>query len=158
MATWRWTWLFFSGWLLGACMPPHAQDVSDVARDLNVAARFGRMDVAVEHTAEKAREGFVQRRAEWGRELRVVDVELMMLNMKGTDAAEVFVDVSWMRINEGLLRATRVKQVWNNPGGGWKLTEESRAAGDVGLFGEPVVVLRPDPTREPARFPTKTIR
>src|SRR5688572_3321751 len=103
--------------LASACMPPHSQDVTDVARDLNVAARFGRMDVAVENTTEELRESFVQRRAQWGHDLRVVDTELAALNMKGKDEAEVFVDVSWMRIDEGLLRGTRVKQMWKKDDG-----------------------------------------
>jgi hypothetical protein len=143
--------------LASGCMPQHAQDVSDVARDLNVAARFGRMDVATESTTDEMREAFVQHRARWGHDLRVVDTELTALNMKGKDEAEVFVDVSWMRIEEGLLRGTRVKQMWRNPGGGWKLAEETRESGDVGLFGERVVVLKPEPTPD-AHFPTKVIR
>jgi hypothetical protein len=142
--------------LASACMPPQAQDVSDVARDMNLAARFGRMDVAVENTTDDVREGFVQRRAQWGRDLRVVDTELSALNMKGKDEAEVFVDVSWMRIDEGLLRGTRVKQTWKKDDG-WKLSSEARDSGDVGLFGERVVVLRPEPAPD-ARFPTKVIR
>src|SRR5690606_32836462 len=129
---------------VSACMPPQAQDVSDVARDLNVAARFGRMDIAAEHTADESREAFLRRRASWGRELRVVDVEVFQLNMKGPEEAEVLVDVAWMRVDENLLRGTRVKQTWRNPGGGWKLTDEARAEGDVGLLGERVVVLRPE--------------
>jgi hypothetical protein len=144
-------------WIANACMPQHAQDVTDVARDLNVAARFGRMDVAAEHTTDEWRESFVQRRLHWGRDVRVVDTELTSLNMKDKSEAEVFVEVSWMRIDEGLLRGTRVKQMWRNPGGGWKLAEETRDSGDVGLFGERVVVLRPEPTPD-ARFPTKVIR
>jgi hypothetical protein len=142
--------------LASACMPPQAQDVTDVARDLNVAARFGRMDVAVENTTEEVRESFVQRRAQWGHDLRVVDTELAALNMKAKDEAEVFVDVSWMRIDEGLLRGTRVKQTWKKDDG-WKLAGEARESGDVGLFGERVVVLRPEPAPD-ARFPTKVIR
>jgi hypothetical protein len=138
-------------------MPQHAQDVTDVARDLNVAARFGRMDMAAESTTDELRDSFVQRRAQWGRDLRVVDTELARLTMKGKDEAEVYVDVSWMRIDENLLRGTRLKQMWRNPGGGWKLAEESRESGDVGLFGERVVVLKPEPVGD-ARFPTKVIR
>jgi hypothetical protein len=47
--------------------------------------------------------------------------------------------------------------MWRNPGGGWKLADETRDSGDVGLFGERVVVLRPEPGPD-ARFPTKVIR
>jgi hypothetical protein len=142
-----------------ACLPPHApaQQVSDVARDLNVAARFGRMDVALEHTSKEHQPEFMARRSEWGRDIRVVDIELASLELKSTEAAVVLVDVAWMRMNEGLLHSTRLEQRWENPGGGWKLQSEERASGDVGLIGEKVVVLRPERPRD-VHLPAKTIR
>jgi hypothetical protein len=143
---------------LGACMPSQvpAREVSDVARDLNIATRFGRMDVAAEHTADAHRQRFLDSRAGWGTELRVVDVELSRMQVPDAETAEVIVDVSWVRMDEGLLRSTQIRQNWENPGGGWRLSAERRISGDVGLLGENVVVLRPE-TRD-ARFPTKIIR
>jgi hypothetical protein len=142
-----------------ACLPPHApaQQVSDVARDLNVAARFGRMDVALEHTSKEHQPEFMARRSEWGKDVRVVDIELASLELKSTEAAVVLVDVAWMRMDEGLLRSTRLEQRWENPGGGWKLRTEERTSGDVGLLGEKVVVLRPERARD-VHFPAKSIR
>jgi hypothetical protein len=149
---------WFSALWLSACIPPHApaQQVSEVARELNVATRFGKMDVAAESTTDAHRSNFLKRRADWGKEIRVVDVELAQLTLQTSEAAEVFVDVSWVRMDEGVLRSTRVKQHWANPGGGWKLAEEERVAGDLGLLGETVVVLRPDAPRD-VHFPTKTL-
>lgn len=150
------------GWLLAsslACIPPQApsQAVSDVARDLNLATRFGRMDVALEHTSSEHQSAFLEKRASWGTQIRVVDVELSQLKLSSTEAAEVFVDVAWVRMNEGTLRSTRLRQHWENPGGGWKLSREERVAGDVGLLGESVVVLQPEGRRD-VHFPVKTIR
>lgn len=147
------------GSLCFACLPPQApaQAVSDVARDLNFATRFGRMDVALEHTSEQHQPDFVQRRASWGTALRVVDVEVASLEVHSPEDAHVLVDVAWVRMDEGLLRSTRLKQHWENPGGGWKLSAEERAGGDVGLLGETVVVLRPSGPRD-VHFPVKTIR
>ncbi|HTV20042.1 MAG TPA: hypothetical protein VMG12_15265 [Polyangiaceae bacterium] len=146
------------GMLLGACMPSQvpAREVSEVARDLNLAARFGRMDLAAEHTSEAHRKRFLESRAEWGTDVRVVDVELAQLNVPDSEKAEVIVDVSWVRIDEGLLRSTRIKQNWQNPGGGWQLDGEERIAGDFGLLGENVMILRPE--MRDTHFPTKTIR
>ena len=143
---------------LAACLPSQvpAREVNDVARDLNLATRFGRMDVAAEHTSEAHRQRFLESRASWGAELRVVDVELAQLHVPDSDSAEVVVDVSWMRMSEGLLRSTRIRQDWENPGGGWLLSGERRIGGDVGLLGEDVVVLRPE--AGDAQFPTKVIR
>jgi hypothetical protein len=144
---------------LFACMPPQApaQAVSDVARDFNIATRFGRMDVAMEHTAKDRQRELMDHRAAWGGEIRVLDIELAQLNLEDTALADVLVDVSWVRMNEGLLRATRIKQRWENPGGGWKLGGEERVSGDVGLLGESVIVLRPEGPRD-VHFPVKTIR
>jgi hypothetical protein len=146
------------GWLSG-CIPSQnpAQTVSEVARDFNVATRFGRMDVAMEHTSEALQREFTEHHADWGGEIRVLDVELSRLKLEDTSSAEVFVDVSWVRMNEGMLRATRLKQRWENPGGGWKLSAEERQSGDIGLLGESVVVLRPEGPRD-VHFPVKTIR
>lgn len=149
-------WVFVSA--LGACMPSQvpAQEVSEVARDFNLAARFGRMDVAAEHTADSHRSAFLASRADWGKDVRVVDVELAQLDAPDSEKAEVIVDVSWLRMDENLLRSTRLRQNWENPGGGWRLSAEERIGGDVGLLGESVTILRPD--ARDAQFPTKTIR
>jgi hypothetical protein len=77
--------------------------------------------------------------------------------METTERALVFIDVAWMRMNEGLLRTTQLQQVWENPGGGWLLTEESRHAGDRGLLDNAVVVLRPERPKD-VHLPSKTLR
>lgn len=153
-----WAWMMLLMLMLGACMPAQvpAREVSEVARDLNLAARFGRMDLAVEHTSEGHRKRFLESRAGWGTDVRVVDVELAQLNVPDAQTAEVIVDVSWVRIDEGMLRSTRIRQNWENPGGGWQLDGEERIAGDFGLLGENVMILRPE-SRD-THFPTKTIR
>jgi hypothetical protein len=133
-----------------------AREVSDVARDLNIATRFGRMDLAAEHTSEKHRREFLESRASWGLEVRVVDLEVTQLDVPDAETAEVVVEVSWVRVDENLLRSTRIRQSWQNPGGGWQLSGEERIAGDFGLLGEDVTVLRPE--LRDAHFPTKTIR
>jgi hypothetical protein len=144
---------------LGGCMPMGApsQRISDIARDVNVATRFGRMDVAMEHTSDAHRAEFIRTRADWGKDIRVLDVELSKLEMKTPDSAEVFVDVNWVRMDEGLLRSTRVKQHWQNADKDWQIDAEERLDGDIGLLGEKVVVLRPDAPRD-VHFPVKTLR
>ncbi len=132
-------------------------DVSQVARDFNVATRFGRMDVASEHMAADVRSELLQSRAQWGGALRVVDIEVASLQVESSERAEVLVDVVWVRSDETSVQGTRLRQVWGNPGGGWQLVEESRLAGAPGLLGEPVQVLRPGRPRD-VHLPSKTIR
>ena len=144
---------------LAGCLapPPASERATDAARELNVAARFGRMDIAVGLTSGSARTNFLAHRAEWGHAVRIVDVELASMSMKDGDHAEIQVDYSWTRIDEGILRTTRIAQNWEDTGGGWKLVRERRLQGDLGLFGEP----QPAPSGEPhpdVQFATKTIQ
>ncbi|HKO48255.1 MAG TPA: hypothetical protein VJV79_11055 [Polyangiaceae bacterium] len=143
---------------LGACvMPPSASEkASEAARELNLSARFGNMDAAAAKAASEVRADFVQRHAAWGKELRVVDVELGGMSMPDSDHAVFQVDYSWMRTNESTMRSTRVTQRWTSLRGAWSLESETRTAGDVGLFGEHVEILRP--VQRNAQFATKVIR
>ncbi|HEY5373405.1 MAG TPA: hypothetical protein VIK01_06945 [Polyangiaceae bacterium] len=144
--------------LLGACMmpPPASEKATDAARELNVAARFGRIDIAAGLAASGARDEFIKRRATWGGDIRVVDVELGGLSMPDSSHAVFQVDYAWMRMNEDTLRSTRVAQKWSSTKGGWALDSEKRVAGDVGLFGERVDVMRPP--QHDTQFATKVIR
>lgn len=143
---------------LGACvMPPSASEkASDAARELNLSARFGNMDVAAKKASTNARADFVQRHALWGSRIRVVDVELAGMSMPDSDHAVFQVDYSWMRTDESTMRTTRVTQRWTSLDGPWAMESEERAAGDIGLFGEQVEVLRP--VQRNAQFATKVIR
>jgi hypothetical protein len=136
--------------------PPASERATDAAREANVAARFGRIDIAVGSTAPAARDEFLRRRATWGGDIRIVDVELGGLSMPDSDHAIFEVDYAWMRADEDSLRSTRITQRWTSSKGAWVLESEKRAAGDIGLFGERVEVLRP-PQRD-AQFATKVIR
>jgi len=143
---------------LAACVmpPPASEKASDAARELNLSARFGNLEVAAKKATSEARADFLQRHSLWGNEIRVVDVELAGMNMPDSDHAVFDVNYSWMRSNESTLRVTRVTQRWTSLKGAWSLESEKRAAGDVGLFGEHVDVLRP--VQRNAQFATKTIR
>ena len=143
---------------LTACMmmPSASDKASEAARELNLSARFGNMEVAVKKAAKHGREDFLRRHALWGGPIRIVDVELAGMNMPDSDHAVFQVDYSWMRSDESTMRSTRVTQHWSSLNGGWAMESEERAAGDVGLFGEHVDVLRP--AQRNAQFATKVIR
>jgi hypothetical protein len=146
-------------WVGVGCLAPAtpSRRVTDAARELNYAARFGRMDLAVARTADAARSHFLDRRAQWGRDVRVLDVQMTGLSLDDDGKkALVTVDVAWTRIDEGSLRSTQLAQVWKDQPGGWKLVRERRVQGDVGLFGEHVEVIKP-PSPD-VQFASKTIR
>jgi hypothetical protein len=118
----------------GQSKPARAQEA---ALELNLNARFGRMELAAERVSPKARDQFFDRRKGWGNDIRVADYDLTGLKMQGEDDAETFVKVAWYRANEGDLRVTTLKQKWHDFKGDWKLTDEQRIEGDLGLLGEP---------------------
>src|SRR5690606_32517782 len=144
-----------------ACLvPPPPERAATTARELNLASRFGRIDVAGNLTAEKERADFLARRAAWGREVRIVDVELAGLEMRGADRAEVQVAYAWMRIDENIVRTTRVAQDFRDAGRGFQLIAERCIGGDRGLFGEPVPAAKATAPaqRRDVQFETKIIR
>jgi hypothetical protein len=142
-----------------ACVtpPPPAERASDAARQLNVASRFGELASVIDMTSPRIRDRFQEKRAEWGKDVRVVDVELASLDLADAHHARVMVDFSWTRTNEGTLRATRVLQEWEAAEGPWLLVREKRVSGDLGLFGERVAVQEAAP-RPDVQFPTHVIR
>lgn len=145
--------------LAGCLSPPGAAErATDAARDLNLAARFGRMDVAIELTNPAVRKQFAEHRAKWGKEIRVLDVEMGGLNMVSGDRADVEVDYSWTRLTDGTLRTTRVAQEWRDNGGGFLLARERRLSGDLGLFGEALPAPAEEGPRQDVQFATKVIR
>ena len=139
--------------LVGQSKPAMAQEA---ALELNLNARFGRMELAAERVAPKARAPFFDRRRAWGGSVRIADYDMTGLKMTGEDDAETFVKIAWYRANEGDLRVTTLKQKWHSDAkGDWKLTEEQRLEGDLGLLGEPPVplaVVSEAPKR--SQFPT----
>ncbi len=119
--------LFLTSLLGCATEADQRRRLMDQAQDLNVASRFGRVDVASQYAMAEAQPTFLQRRRTWGREIQVLDTQISHTQVKDDTHAEVVVQIDWTRQNEGLLRTTYVKQEWSNTGkGAWKL--QSRTA------------------------------
>lgn len=138
----------------GQSKPARAQEA---ALELNLNARFGRMELAAERVSPKAREAFFERRKHWGGRVRVADYELAGLRiLEGESEAETVVKVAWYRIDEGDLHVTTIRQTWHDFKGDWKLTGETRVDGELGLLGEtaPVTDAGASPLPRRAHFPT----
>ena len=131
--------------------------MQEAAQELNVNARFGRMEMAAEHVAPTAKEQFFERRKAWGNRVRVADYEVAGMRLsKGQEDAEMYVKIAWYRVDEGDLHQTTVRQKWHDFKGAWKLTEESRIDGEIGLLGERIQQVVPAAQSGPrhAQFPT----
>lgn len=152
------TTMLFAVTAWAGCMGPQtpANRASDAVRELNVNSRFGEVTGLENMTSPAVREEYMSRRTEWGKLVRVVDVELAGFHMTDMDHATVMVDFSWTRVDQGTLHATRVLQDWSDTGGSWVLVREKRVGGDLGLFGEPVAPLEGAP-RPDVQFATRVI-
>jgi hypothetical protein len=133
-----------------------SQRAQDAAIDFTTAARFGRMDIAIERVSKEDRERFAKQHAAWGTSIRIVDCDMLGLRITNKDHAEAVVSVSWHRVDESEMRITQIAQHWRDHRGAWLLDSEERTAGDVGLLGEAATIMRP--TTGPAQFETITIR
>jgi hypothetical protein len=134
--------------------PTPLQKAQETATAFNVDARFGRMEMAMEHVAPELREEFVTHHRAWGSRVRIADVELAGMHPRDHHNIEVAVRIAWYVVDQDDLRMTTLQQVWNDEKNGWQLVTERRAEGDVGLLGEPVVYDVPDRSGRPAQFPT----
>jgi hypothetical protein len=151
--------LFAFPLLFCACAAINASPAAraqEAANELNLNTKFGRMEMAAERVAPKAKEQFYEHHKGWGGKVRVADYELAGMKMNGDDTAEVVVKVAWFVIDEGDLRTTTLRQKWKGDiKGDWKMVEEARVDGDLGLLGEKVEA--PAAAKEPAKrrsFPT----
>lgn len=128
---------------LSACVlpPSSSQRLAESAYDLNTAARFGRMDVALEHVKDTSRDDFAKRHAGWGRTVRVVDYEFGGVGVRKDGDADVVVTVNWQRLDETTMRSTDIAQRWTEKRGSWYLASEEERSGDRGLLAE---LAKPD--------------
>jgi hypothetical protein len=122
---------------LAGCVPPptSAQKLAESAYDLNTAARFGRMDLAMEQVKDTSREEFTRQHALWGRAVRIVDYEFGGVSVRQDGDAEVIVTLNWQRPDDTNLRTTEILQRWTNKRGTWWMIREEERGGDPGLFG-----------------------
>lgn len=143
---------------LAACLGGYspAERVQEAAQNLNMAARLGRMDIALEGVNTEARDDFARRHARWGNGIQIVDYEFQGLIMRDKENADVFVTVSWHRVDESQMRLTSIVQKWRDFRGSWLLVDEERSGGDVGLLGESTVIVRP--AQRDVQFESITIR
>jgi hypothetical protein len=134
--------------------------LAEAAVQSNVAMRFGRMDVALANVDKKKHSTFAEKHADWGRGIRIVDLEVGGFSFLTADHADVYVTVAWQRPAEAELRVTQVTQRWYNGDDGWKLLFEETRGGNAGLFGEPIPEEEaPSEPEAPKRtqFPTHVI-
>lgn len=133
--------------------------MQEAAMEVNLNARFGRMELAGEHVAPQGRPAFFGHRKVWGSRVRIVDSELIGVRFLKDDAeAEAQVRIAWQPVDDGDMRMTTVKQTFKEMKNGWYLVSEERSEGDVGVFGEKPESPKDAPVQMPRKTKFDTIR
>lgn len=149
---------FFAISLIGAtgCLNSSsgAAAAQEAARDLTTNLRFGRMEMVMEHVSAAEAGTYMTTHKAWGSSIRIADAELSGLRMVSKEEALITVQVSWYEPSTQELRNTTLHQTWKDLKGGWLLTAEARADGDVGLLGEPRPAAAPEEAHHNAQFET----
>ena len=138
--------------------PTGAAMAQELARDHNLNARMGRMELAAENVDPEFQPKWTEQHKDWGTLVRLADSEVSGTRPsrkatkedKGPVDVFVFVKIAWYRADEGDLHATVVRQRWTAKRGGWVLAGEDRESGEPGLFGDYVPTRPPvDPSAAP---------
>jgi hypothetical protein len=137
---------------LAACTPSSVtRKLSDDAYNVAMAERFGRMDIVSDMVAASRRDDFVASHSQWGRSIRIVDLEYAGLRVAPDDKANVELIVSWQRLDEVTLRTTTLIQTWAH-NDRWEIVEEKRVGGDRGLIDEPDAKIDDTPKTDGKKY------
>ena len=134
-------------------MTPHGK-ATEATREFNEAARWNRMDVVLERSAPEDRQAFLKRHQKWHKSIRILETEVVGLQLSDATNATVQVDVDWTSDDETNLKSTRLEQTWEDVEGKWIMKKERRIAGDLGLFGEKTKEKK---KKKNTHFPTQVI-
>lgn len=132
---------FLGGALLGGCAQSATQKLSDTSYDVAMAERFGRLDIVTDQVAPAYRQAFIDAHADWGGDIRIVDLEYGGMRLNDERNADVMLTVAWQRFDEFSLRTTKLKQKWVHTKERWYIESETEVGGDHGLLDEVDLVV-----------------
>lgn len=125
-----------SGCLFNNLSP--TEKLNDSIRGMNDAARWGRIDLALQYVEPVFRERFLRTHHGWGRNIEVADSELLRIEMAPDEKAAVaLVGFSWYRLDSMTLHSTVLRQVWKERDGHYVMGSEDVFEGDAKLLAAP---------------------
>jgi len=108
---------------------------------MNDAARWGRIDLAIQYVEPAFRDRFLQTHQQWGRKIKVADVDLVRIEVDpisdDVDKAVVLVSYSWYKLDTMTLHQTVIRQFWRDIEGDYRLGAEDVFEGDPFLIAMP---------------------
>ena len=121
----KWTLLVLAG-----CASLKAPEtLGESVRSYNDGVRWGRYQIAASHVPPEQRVRFVDDADARAKDLRIVDYEVLSVDKRNDDTAEVQVKMSWYLDSQGTLRETQARQSWERHGKLWVIVDEARARG-----------------------------
>ena len=130
-------WLLPAGGCLLSNMEP-SEKLNDAILGMNEAARWGRVDLALQYIDPVYRSRFLESHHGWGRTIEVADSELLRIEVApDQDAAVALVAFSWYKPDRMSLRSTVLRQVWKRYDGNYILGSEEVIEGDAELLKAP---------------------
>jgi hypothetical protein len=127
--------------VLGGCtltqLSPQAR-FQESAHTLNDAARWGQVDLAMEHVSPKYMSRFSQRHQQWGESISIAEVELLRMKVaEDRQTAVSEISLSWFSDGGVTIHSSTITQRWENVKGKFQLVDEAIRRGDPGVFTEP---------------------
>ncbi|MEZ4392435.1 MAG: hypothetical protein R3A48_15210 [Polyangiales bacterium] len=134
------------------CISTNRATLDETAALFHDDLRWGRIPVAEGAVEARAREAFQQHHRGWGREVRVVDLDVDSVRLASTTGS-LRVRVTWVGgTNSTDVRESVVEERWVSTDGNWRLAHEAIIAGDETLF--PAAAPAATPTETPSATPS----
>lgn len=120
-----------------ANLTPQAR-FSEAAYTLNDAARWGQVDLAMQHVSPRYQERFTARHREWGEHVSIAEVDLVRLQVApDRQSATSEISLSWFNDGGFMVKSSVVTQKWEAEHGKFKLVDEAIRRGDPSVFAAP---------------------
>ena len=118
------------GSIQGCGTPNRMTHLKDTLRTFNQQVRWGMWPAASAHVGTKMREMWLASRLSGAAGLKISDVKLVRVTSDGPRAtkAEVFVSLTWYRVDDMTVQSATWKQNWEHSRAGWSLVGEERLA------------------------------
>jgi hypothetical protein len=117
--------------MLAACHPPKSGDtLAESVQAYNEGVRWERYNMAAAHVPPAERAEFIDDSDERSKDLRITDYEVIRMEQRSNNAAQVQIKMSWYLDSQQKLRETSAVQNWERHGKTWWVVDETRLRGD----------------------------
>lgn len=115
----------------------------DAVVGYNQETRWNRIDLAQQRVAPAIRGEFRMRHHRWGRRIRVADLDILDVSVRGDEreVATAIVEIRWYDERTMIIADTIVAQDWERVPGGYLLIAETVREGDPELLEIPPELL-----------------